>query len=252
MSDEKMNLLVIDWDYFFPTPEGKEEQSAEEFFLYDWGHSEGFGPLNDALWVDRAAAFKINNVARPQMNLEWTDGWWERFNIDPRATLFYADSNVQAMEADPGMIGQVWLYDAHHDSGYTRSLEEIVESGKVSCEDWMVAYHLRGAELHVRYPRWKPWAMTAEQGPSIEVDRQVDDFAPNPVEFHSVFVCRSGAWVPPWADQEFWDFITDAPVNELYEVGPEYKAREWDEAWIDQKLEIWQALRDFRENPGQD
>ncbi|MFE6664221.1 hypothetical protein ACFVFH_11770 [Streptomyces sp. NPDC057697] len=30
--------------------------------------------------------------------------------------------------------------------------------------------------------------------------------------FDLVFVCRSGAWVPPWADASFTDFLHSAPM----------------------------------------
>lgn len=239
------NLLVVDWDYFFP----ELTQDPKVWMLYDWGHAETssiyFGPI----WVIRAAAFDEAGVPRPRMNDEWTD-FWGRFDIDPEATLYYTDSNVGAFSpevrhATAERTGQVWLYDAHHDSGYAenRDLDKILKDDKVTCEDWMVAYRLmHQAELHVRYPTWKTWAMDLEPEPLVPVDRAFDDGAANPVHFDAVFVCRSGAWVPPWCDYDFQDFITDAPVNELYEID-ECEPRDWDEQAVEDLVKAQRSIR---------
>ena len=33
--------------------------------------------------------------------------------------------------------------------------------------------------------------------------------------FHRVFVCRSWAWVPPWADPGFFAFLEEAPLPKV-------------------------------------
>jgi hypothetical protein len=241
------NLLCIDFDYFFPVQRVDDEQG----WLYDWGHSEANSLYLGPIWGVRAAEFDRAGVPRPQANNEWTD-WWGRFNIHEDATLYYADSNVLAYHPDvqgDRKAGQVWLYDAHHDSGYgeNRDIKAIVKSGKVSCEDWMVAYRLQHqAELHVRYPAWKAWAMDLEPEPLVPVDRQVDDGKPNDIVFDTVFVCRSGAWVPPWCDHDFMDFITDAPVNELYELDP-CEPREFDEDQVKRMVLATEKLQQMVE-----
>jgi hypothetical protein len=225
------NLLVVDFDYFFPIKQGDE--------LYDWSHSETMGFMLTGVWVIRAAQFDRAGVTRPRMNNEWID-WWERFKISDDATLYYGDSNVLALREEvrhsaAHRTAQVWLFDAHHDSGYreNRDLAAIMKDLTFSCEDWMVGYKLLNqSELHVRYPDWKAWAMTAEPKPLVEVDRQVHTIDNHPdVVFDTVFVCRSGGWTPPWCDHDFTDFITDAPVNELYELG-ECEPRDWDEEQV--------------------
>jgi len=243
------NLLVVDWDYFFPSPEGKPNPTTEEFFLYDWGHSEAWHPaLGAALWVNRANVFDMNNLPRPVMNDEWRE-FWDRFDIDEDAVLYFADSNSQAYHhfvresVDEAGPSTVWLYDAHHDSGYGKPLEKIKEDQRVSCEDWMCAYHLDGAELHVRYPRWKYWAMD-EQDPSIPLDRQIDDGEPVPVKFDVIFLCRSGSWVPPWCDNLFVEFYQAAPVAEFYELA-ECEPREWDETLVAEHAEVQRKVMNW-------
>lgn len=240
---EAQNLLVVDWDYFFPTPEGDPAATIEQMFMYDWGHSEK-GGMGDILWSIRAAQFDRAGWPRPRMNTEWHD-FWDRFDIDEDATLYFANSNALAANDEvrhslAPRTGAVWLYDAHHDSGYgSRTVEEIRDEGRVYCDDWMIGYQLFDqSELHVRYPRWKPWAMDVEMGPDIEVDRQVDDGAPNPLLFHAVFVCRSDSWVPSWCDEDFQDFIESChTVNELYCLDDKaHEPRPWNED--DVKLHI--------------
>lgn len=243
------NLLVVDWDYFFPTPEGDPDATLEQAFMYDWGHSEK--TIGDWIWSVRAAGFDKAGWPRPGMNDEWKT-FWDRFDFDEDAILYYANSNALAAADEvrhhiAPRTQVVWLYDAHHDSGYgTRTVKEIEESGRVYCDDWMIGYQLfEQSELHVRYPRWKPWAMDVEMGPDIEVDRQVDDFKPNPVLFHAVFVCRSDGWVPPWCDEDFQTFIQSCPtVNELYCLDDKAsEPREWDEAHVAQHIEAEKMAR---------
>ena len=245
---QTQNLLVVDWDYFFVTPEGNPDPDTyrEQLEFFDWGHSEKL--FGDWVWSVRAAGFDKAGKPRPQMNDEWKV-FWDRFDIDKDATLYFADSNSQAAHdmvrhSLAPHTGVVWLYDAHHDAGYgARTIDEIRESGRVYCDDWMVGYKLfDNAELHVRYPRWKPWAMEVEGGPDLPeevLDRQVDDFAPNPVLFHAVFVCRSDGWVPPWCDEQFQEFIYSChTVNELYCLDNKaQEPRPWNEADVARHIE---------------
>jgi len=129
----------------------------------------------------------------------------------------------------------VWLYDAHHDSGYPHKgdkdyLSRLLERGAWSCEDWMVLYRALGADLHVRYPEWRAWAVTGELEPAVYVDRRVDDGSVPDLEFDKVFVCRSGAWVPPWHDEAFNRFVAAAPIrsSRKFDIQPGgTHVREW-------------------------
>jgi hypothetical protein len=230
------NLLVVDWDSFFP----ELTQDPKMWGLYDWGHAETWlykGPI----WSSRAVGFLMNDLPLPGMNEDWKT-FWDRFDIDA-GVLHYADSNVYAMADELWFPGeppdQVWLYDAHHDSGYGDRADK--KPGVVSCEDWMVAYGEAGSELHMRYPTWKTWAMELEPEPWVEVDRAFDDGQPNPVKFDSVFVCRSGAWTPPWCDLDFERFLYSAPVDEIYELD-ECEPRAWDTDAVQRELATTREL----------
>lgn len=218
------NLLVIDWDFFFPMPlVGSLERDA----LYDWGHAET-GLFVDKVWPLRAAEFYRQDLELPTVNTDW-ETFWDRFDIDPDAILYTDESNSGAVNTTvtADVTGDVWLYDAHHDCGYTFDLGGLERwtKGEWSCEDWMVFYGrmLGTSHLHVRYPTHRPNAFTEEPIPYFEkikmgLDRKFDDPDELTPIFHSVFVCRSGAWVPPWCDDEHEQFVADAPVSRIVEL----------------------------------
>src|ERR1041385_4341320 len=117
-------------------------------------------------------------------------------------------------------------YDAHHDGGYcgaeneqerNKLVQQFIERGKVSCEDWAVALQaLHGINVKVVYPKWKPWAMTSEPKPTADIVRTMDKPDERIVNknFHRIFLCRSGGWTPPWLDDQFDAFIAACPVTE--------------------------------------
>lgn len=248
------NLLVVDFDFFFPEPESDPD------FMYDWGHKES--PLFiEMLWNNRAAAFVSNGLDLPTTTGE-EDYFWDRFKFSKDARLFVSESNAQAASPhitdflsncpDP-LIRSVWLYDAHHDCGYQgpdMDVEKLLEDGRFSCENWMILYKALGAKLHVRYPSWKPWAMEAEPVPPIKVDRQVDvvgDNNPDDVVFDAVFLCRSGAWVPTWCDEQFFSFLHDAPMQSFMDLLADHyplKTRPFDMKHVHEEIELWKTLRE--------
>ena len=65
--------------------------------------------------------------------------------------------------------------------------------------------------LEVVYPPWRTKVECIESGPLIPVDRRIDD-GTNPTRvYDAVYVCRSGAWVPPWCDDQFQQFLEGYP-----------------------------------------
>jgi len=81
-------------------------------------------------------------------------------------------------------------------------------------------------QLHVRYPIWRQNAL-GEPTPPIPVDRAFDDGSSPPIKFHTVLACRSGAWVPPWCDDQFMDFVNAYP-GEIEQVDEVDLVREFD------------------------
>lgn len=217
LHDEGEHLLVIDFDFFFPNPmEGAPVEDGYSPLMYDWGHREAPLFLSNMVWNTRAATFLRGGLPLPSM-VPPEAGWgafWARFRIDLDAPLLVADSNMHAGELrseSGGAFESVDLYDAHHDSGYHRkSMQEWLDGGTYSCEDWMLCHQLAGTpDLTVHYPQWKASVMEHEVLPEgVEVAQVVDDGEPVDKTYSAVFVCRSGAWVPSWCDGEFAAFLT--------------------------------------------
>lgn len=222
-------LLVIDWDYFFPVND--DPSRNPNWMLYDWGHRETPLFISGPLWAHRAIGFLTNGLDLPGLSDEWR-GFWGRFTFTRNPRFHVADSNAYAAHDDvmrDAYYDEVWLYDAHHDAGYDKAsvvesraqrrqaIADRISAGRWGCDDWMILYHATGARLHVRYPKWKVWAFDNEPMATLDdrhLDRQIDTPDNRPTgPFSGVFLCRSGAWTPPWHDKAFLRFISRSPMG---------------------------------------
>lgn len=226
---KKDNLLVVDWDYFFPTNEyPKDEKLRPErgpWELWDWGHRET-ELFIEGIWPIRLAGFFSHGIETPAssgLELEF----WDRFKFN-RGTVYYADSNMWAGTGKFIGYENVWLYDAHHDSGYKiNNTFDFMKQTTFSCEDWMLNHYFAGSKLHVRYPEWKTYAMDERIPEDLIIDRQIDDNKMSDIKFDRVFICRSGAWTPPWLDKEFMAFVNGCPMERTVNMDG-MKPREFD------------------------
>lgn len=214
------HLLVIDWDYFFPRPDQAKdshkhlnptgENAYQTLALYDWSHKEADLWIN-AIWGIRASGFMTADKDLPTVS-GW-EGFAQRFTLASNAEVFYGDSNMHAgsFAINGKKFDSVWLYDAHHDAGYKRgmSLKDFRKRNRYSCEDWMLVHALHKARLNWRWPQWLNNADGKHnpQTKGVKVDCREDDGSTPPVTFDAVYICRSGAWVPPWCDDDFERFI---------------------------------------------
>ena len=214
------NLLVVDFDFFFPSP---DPGTSDDWVLFDWAHQES-RTFIEAIWPSRAAEFLLNGLPLPGLTADPAEqsptGFWDRVRVDADADVWVAESNARVLNRLRD-VGQVWLFDAHHDAGYPHSPDEAADlasrasdrTAPWECGSWMVPMQAQGAELHHRYPVWRTAAFELEPEPVVPVDRAFDDGTVPPVVFDAVFVCRSGAWVPPWHDQAFIDFVNACPAS---------------------------------------
>jgi hypothetical protein len=235
-------VLSVDWDFFFPVPNADEKLWG----LYDWSHGES--PFfRDLSWPSRAVGFTLNGLPLPGPSGD-EKTFWSRFNLSEVAgnELHYADSHaeiVNVLQRGDSVVN----YDAHHDGGYGKQLQDY----SVSCEDW-AHYHVeyqRGA-VKLVYPAWKK---TMECFPEKEPDCQgievtYDQGAADPEPFEYVFVCRSGSWVPSWLDDQFKQFL-DASGLDLVPIGA-CEHRGWGHGQAQKMLEshenAWKLLRELQ------
>jgi len=218
------HLLVVDWDFFFATPTAGAPLGSRPD-LYAWPVAEDAVHV-EAIWLKRARTFIKAGVPLPLC--KGYEGFWDRFKIASDATLFYADSNAWAGQLFPSNVGgegpweSVHLYDAHHDCGYKqnhRSFEDWKAKGVISAENWLLAHLWNGSKAFVHFPPWRESMSRPTEQPLIPVNMTIDDgFTAPAVAFDAVFVCRSGAWVPSWCDQQFSDFLTACPAARQVEI----------------------------------
>ena len=258
-----MKLLVVDFDYFFPNPTMQDPASwtqDTQLGLWDWGHKESELMVSAGMWAIRAASFDRHNVPRPTVRS--LESFWDRFVL-PDAQLLVSDSNLWAGTVDPVMYqlspeqenwSEVWLFDAHHDCGYHEgALEKYQDDQLVNCENWMLVHQQNGAGLHVRYPLWRgtheallqarppsgDQYYDCEPRPVVEVDRRLDIGLETFPEFDGVFLCRSGAWVPAWCDEQFEELIAAYPGEHLWVDTELPRNREWSEELVAETSKVF-------------
>ena len=214
------HLLVVDFDYFFPNPRESGRPDPSGAYWGDWGHAECAFFLSNTLWSVRAAEFLAQDRDLPPV-VPPAGGWagfWNRFTFADGARLTYADSNIHAGEIeaprDHRGFDSIHLFDAHHDSGYRAdSFEKFLDTQTYSCEDWMLYQQAKGCfDLTVHYPTWKPDGVDEQVAHGSMTQQVLDDLQPLDIQFTHVFVCRSGAWVPPWCDRDFVALVGACPL----------------------------------------
>lgn len=235
------NLLVIDFDYFFPNP-CLNTASHPDILLYDWSSNEtpnGDNTIPDMIWEIRAAAF--TRAGKPLPTVTGYDNFWDRFTLTPDARIYVADSNVHSahMFPDPHNVwDRIDLYDAHHDAGYANG-----DNTHVHCGNWLLHhYNLGTTDINVHYPPWRDTIDGTETPPTAPVNRSIDDgHTPDPTTYTMASVCRSGSWVPSWCDPDFNTFTAAAP-RPVHYFGPRPTTRDYNPDTVNQLV---QAQHDF-------
>jgi hypothetical protein len=202
-------VLSIDWDYFFPDSRP-----------YDMGHSECHGQmLRDILWNTRASSVNLSTgepLLETYVPVIPKDFW--SLVIGKPGKVYVADSHFKIWAAlEPWFLSQVTSLDAHHDCGYRLQKEPYVD-----CSNWGFWGRRTGqiGRLDLWYPEWRRTNPEGFCGRKREYKPTTTSYGlPAPAEYDIVFICRSGAWTPPWWDSEFLKF-TQGPGS--WEVNPTF------------------------------
>lgn len=128
-------------------------------------------------------------------------------------------------------------FDAHHDMGYgdKAKIKQKMKQGVCSCDMWLLALMDRYKDMDLRanivYPNWMLEERSLEEewkqikttvppkvlkrtkiGTFIGEDGSVSDVVKpdDQIEVEALFICRSSAWVPPWLDKKFIEFVESA------------------------------------------
>lgn len=246
----------VDWDFFF-----KEDS------MWDWGHRESSLFL-EAAWQWRFEQFlgsqsmggrDLEQFYQP--NILYKSFWEElqRLGFDFSDALFLiGESNLGAWSSFANMpVSHVYNFDFHHDVAY----EDLGK--RVDCGNWLgqLLREKKRLTATIVYPTKERQADEFHLPESVETligsKIQATTFraleeAPRKVRY--LFICRSGSWTPPWADDQFLGFIGQAPSdskpiwyaellhNEKADLANPLVPRVWDRAAAVEQAEQYQKL----------
>jgi len=206
-----ISLLSVDWDYFIFT------QSE-----YQGSYLENKRSLIDEWYkrfiISKQSGKDIRKSYRlcPEVRSFWAN-IRKYFKISGKAKVYVSDSHSLSYKiAKEIKADSVYLFDAHSDLGYggTASL-----SFEVNCANWLGKL-LKEKSIDSANIFYSPYTtenpdyfrhMNMRYNISYE---KLDSLKPR-IAVSAVHICRSGAWVPPWFDENFLQFINE--LNMPYE-----------------------------------
>jgi hypothetical protein len=223
-----MNILSVDWDYFFPPSDP-----------YDWGHRETVLFL-EMIWKYRVGCHNLftKKLALDEYCPTIPDNFWKQV-ISNKPHIFIAESHASLHHIMNTVfkrkkIHSITNFDAHHDCGYG-------QMKTLECGNWGAFALRKGIEVHIRYPEWRKKEENSEsmgsdclgalggnlenlnkpKNKQAEANTQRLTYPPTsisyglperPSDYSAIFVCRSGCWTPPWFDNKFWEFIKSSSL----------------------------------------
>jgi len=268
-----INILSVDWDYFFPN-------AAH----YDWGHKEE--PIFfETLWPIRWSNYNMRTDLRGQkghqarshfiVSADRLNNFWHKLfgpgRIDPPEYLVITESHkdlyevVTSLKFKKSDVVKIWNYDAHHDMGYGASAQPMVPAcdnwAKLLLDEWKISgYRLiypewRRHEPEDKFPSGATYRLVYPEFGQRVMDYYSDEqqVMPMPAYFNVVFACRSSAWTPSWYDHLWIEFIEYWKHKDMQlwhtKMSCEYalKARPFD---IDQAKQLEKQMTEWREQNG--
>lgn len=201
-----MNILSIDWDYFFPDNLAFDWQMNEEKFIY-----------YELLWTIRWSNRNLydhnvmaKDVYHPDPQL--LNEFWDKvlINSDP-IFLTIADSHTNIdhlIELFPAKVN-IYNFDQHHDIYY---YDDLPSNMQLNCGNWVAYFRNQIEEYHLIYPPWRK--NKPEHQNRLNFAKSVSYHIPEHLpHFDMVFICRSSPWTPSWSDNQWIEFINYLKIN---------------------------------------
>jgi len=209
--------LSVDFDYF-----SREEEE------WDWGHNET-PTFEDIAWYTRVRWYddtSLERFAKPHPSNFWSTLQQLGYTFDDCRSFTVANSHMWAahdfLNVSPGDM--IINFDAHHDMGYSDWAtlnSKWLRRNRVDCSNWLLLllHRLSWLRAAVVYPPWKgereldperpkPWlkskTITDRFQHLVYDEERVRELA-GPVG--GVFIAKSSAWLPPWHDEAFEEFV---------------------------------------------
>lgn len=195
-------LLSIDYDFFI-----REEPA------WDFGHNETNSIFMDTAWLARYLSvdlYKETDIKKyadflPEQIINKLE--WLGFKLN-KPSIIVADSHKYAFEVVKSLKGcQVFNFDAHHDC--------YEDTPKISCANWL------GRSIISKYASKVTWVLPSWLRRlysgiykilkiSLVEGKFFDNLNKNEfkgIKIDTIFICRSGCWVPPHHDSEFFRMV---------------------------------------------
>lgn len=198
-------LLSVDWDYFIYT--GNECCGS---------YIENNKNIIN-LWYKRYIQNKINgkNIKKSFILSNEVYEFWtkirKKFNIDSSTKLYISDSHAISYDiAKEKNCDEVFLFDAHSDLGYGGISSLNFE---VNCANWLGKL-LKNNIIDNASIIYSPFTMeTVEDFKEIKNNYNIkftdfEELEEN-INVKAIHISRSGAWTPPWFDENFEEFINE-------------------------------------------
>lgn len=228
-------LLSIDWDYFIYT-------RNRNFGSY----IENRRTIID-LWYKRyiVSRKRGEDITKAFSLSKDVDRFWEKikkaFIFEKNIKVYVSDSHTLSYDiaADHG-CNVVYLFDAHSDLGYG-GLQSL--DFEINCANWLGKL-LKDGKIEKAYIIYSPFTL---ENPSYfdYMNRLYDISYPKLEELDRginipvIHICRSGAWSPPWYDEEFFKFINGLGLPYRMADCP---VRKWDTSNINLSNEIFYLM----------
>lgn len=251
--------VSVDFDFFV-----REEP------LWDFGHSEN-GLFLHLAWATRYSSIDLYSETNPVVYADFqpttealkTALVSKNILTTPKGQAGVADSHSYAYsffaDARGGPPDALINIDAHHD------IFDIHRPGVVDCSNWLAELikkwpNTRFLQL---YPKWKDAELDGPGAAAVAGRLEQLKWADwsgftKQHKLRNLFICRSGAWVPPHLDPQFVGFVDGVGLwfrNKAYQLQPITK-REFPtpEAAAQQRAEfraqIEELNRRYREEHG--
>lgn len=230
--------ISIDWDFFFDDTH------------YDWGHREAPFFI-EPMWSMRATDFKIAGKDYRDYSPKGVDEFLHMLKTLQIAmpAVYVSESHLHAIELYSAFPPDLLInFDTHPDMSPKHP-------DWLDCENWL--YWL----LKRKRKMWAIWvvpthAYIPKQGDNI-------DYLPtftyiNYAAFAEYwsrlreptlmlgYTCRSGAWTPPWADQQFDDFVKTIAPKTIYHHGKRLEQRKFSVASDEQVADIHKKMESIK------
>lgn len=214
-------LLSVDWDYFIDTRKRNLGSCLEN----------NKNIIN--LWYKRY--FQLNEKGKniqnffqlsPDANNFWND-IRNHFKFSKHIQAYVSDSHALSYNiAKKNKCSMICLFDAHADLGYG-GLSSL--NFEVNCANWLGKL-LKNKIINEADIIYSPYT-TEKPEDFKQIYRKYNarfislNSLNEKHEVSAVHICRSGAWTPPWFDEQFFSFIKGLGIS--YKI-IDCPKRKWD------------------------